>query len=369
MSSLSADPARRPLDHESPPPTEPEASLEPGFPAPLAGASSLEESDWRRELARAIRDPDELCDLLSLPDSARPGARLAAKLFPLLVPRPFLARMKPGDIHDPLLRQVLPIAQEAEEVAGFTLDAVGDGPATRAPGLIQKYRGRALLLANAACAVHCRYCFRRHLPTDAVPSGTEAWEPALAELRCDPTIDEAILSGGDPLTLTDESLARLVHRLDAIPHLARLRIHSRVPVVIPARVTERLVRILTETRLKPVVVLHLNHPNELDDSLSVAIGRLRRAGIPLLNQAVLLAGVNDDAATLSRLSRRLFDVGVMPYYLHQLDRVTGTASFEVPESVGLALMETVHVDLPGYLTPRYVREIAGQPGKTPIVAG
>lgn len=339
-----------------------------------------------RSLAEAIRDPEELISLLKLPNELVAPARRTAKSFPLLVPRSFLARMHPGDRDDPLLRQVLPIAAEDEPVHGFRVDAVGDLNARKAPGLIHKYHGRALLIAAGACAVHCRYCFRRHYPYQDDPRRLDDWEPALAAIESDPTITEIILSGGDPLMLTDPRLAALVERLDAVSHLRRLRLHTRLPIVLPDRVTSELLTTLASTRLTTAVVVHANHPNELVGDCAEALRKLTLGStsrhrpsspweegteaverrIVVLNQTVLLRGVNDDADVLADLSERLFDLGVLPYYLHQLDRVDGAAHFEVREEWGRELVAELHRRLPGYLVPKYVREIAGQPGKTAV---
>jgi EF-P beta-lysylation protein EpmB len=232
-----------------------------------------------------------------------------------------------------------------------------------APGLLQKYAGRALMVATGACAVHCRYCFRRHFPYDEVPKGFAAWEPALEQLAADESIHEVILSGGDPLTLVDSRLAILVEQLAAIPHLRRLRVHSRLPIVIPERVNDELLAWLRGTRLAPVMVVHANHPREIDRDVELALGRLIDAGVPVLNQAVLLQGVNNSADVLTELCERLIDLRVMPYYLHQLDRVAGAAHFEVPESEGLQIMAELRRRLPGYGVPRYVRERAGDEHK------
>lgn len=334
----------------------------PGGRTPLAGTREA----WKTALAEAVRDPDELLDLLGLPESLRPGARAAARRFPLVVPRGFVARMRPGDPSDPLLRQVLPIAEEDERAEGYGRDPVGDGDATVAPGLIRKYAGRALLVATGSCAIHCRYCFRRHFPYDGVPRGLEAWEPALRALREDPSLREAILSGGDPLLLADEPLGRLVRALEAIPHLERLRIHTRLPVVIPERVTDGLLALLRRGRLTPLVVVHANHPAELAGACPEALGRLVDAGIPVLNQAVLLRGVNDDVETLARLCERLVGLRVMPYYLHRLDLVEGAAHFAVEEERGVRIVAELERRLPGYAVPRHVREVPGAPSKTRI---
>jgi EF-P beta-lysylation protein EpmB len=321
---------------------------------------------WQQALRDAIRDPDELCSLLGL-DAAQLGLLPAAALdFPLLVPRGYVARMRRGDPLDPLLRQVLPIGAERAEIAGFSVDPVGDVAAELVPGLLHKYHGRVLMVTTGACAINCRYCFRRHYAYDELPPAADDWGPALAEIAADQSIEEVILSGGDPLTIADVRLAALAERLTAIDHLRRLRIHTRLPIVVPERVDDALLAWLCGTRLTPVMVLHANHPAELDAEVAAALTRLSSAGVLLLNQAVLLAGVNDDVATLAALSRRLIELRVLPYYLHQLDRVAGAAHFEAPTARGLELLEQLRSQLPGYLVPRYVQEVAGEPAKRPL---
>ncbi|MCC7418673.1 MAG: EF-P beta-lysylation protein EpmB [Planctomycetaceae bacterium] len=323
-------------------------------------------SDWRRSLAQAVRDPDELITRLELHDSLREPARRAAETFPLMVPVSFLARMEPGNPHDPLLRQVLPVGAEEIIAEGFAADAVGDGNARAIPGLLQKYEGRALLIAAGSCAVNCRYCFRRHYPYGEEPRRLDDWQPALDAIAGDPTLHEVILSGGDPLMLTDHRLREMVERIAAIPHVTRLRIHSRLPIVLPDRVNDDLLNLLHEIGPAAVMVVHANHPNEIVGDCAAALQRLVQSGIPTLNQSVLLRGVNDAADTLAALSERLIECGVIPYYLHQLDRVSGAAHFEVAEATGLKLIDELRRRLPGYLVPRYVREIAGEPSKSPI---
>jgi EF-P beta-lysylation protein EpmB len=312
---------------------------------------------WQVELRDAIRDPAELCTALGLPPDL--GSKLAAADFPCLVPASYLARIERGNPADPLLRQVLPVAEERAEVAGFGPDPVDECAAVLAPGLLRKYLGRALLVVTSACPVHCRYCFRRHFPYGDHASDGATWAPALAALHADPTIEEVILSGGDPLTATDRRLAALVESLAAIPHLARLRVHSRMPVMIPSRVTNELISWLTGTRLTPIVVLHANHACELDAEVAAAVDRLRRAGVMLLNQTVLLRGVNDTVDAQCDVSRRLVEIGVTPYYLHQLDRVRGAAHFEAPTPSGRAIIAEMRRRLPGYAVPQFVQEVPG----------
>lgn len=324
-----------------------------------AGDRPMRES-WRDELRQAIRESAQLVAALELPAELTEPARRASREFPLFAPRPYIARMQRGDPSDPLLRQVLPLESELLTPQGFTADPVGDKSATLGPGLLQKYSGRALLITTGACAVHCRYCFRRHFPYSESPRSPDDWQPAIDRIAADPSVDEVILSGGDPLTLVDEHLTELARRLAVVPHLRRLRIHTRLPIMIPQRVTSELVDWLCGTRLTPIMVVHANHANEIDVSTANALARLVDSGIPVLNQSVLLAGVNDTAEALIDLSRRLVDLRVMPYYLHQLDRVQGAAHFEVPVSRGLELIEQMRRALPGYAVPRYVQEVASE---------
>jgi EF-P beta-lysylation protein EpmB len=343
-------------------------SVSPKF-GPSGTPETAPERTWRQLLKDAIRDPAELLAMLRLPASLLVDAERAARHFGLFVPRGFVDRMTPGDVNDPLLRQVLPLGAELSEVEGFTSDPVGDGAAEVLPGLLHKYHGRVLLVTTGACAVHCRYCFRRSYPYEAVPKSVADWQPAIEAIAADPSIDEVILSGGDPLTLVDELLESLVRRLEAIPHLRRLRVHTRLPIVLPERVCDRLLEWFSTagTRLTPICVLHANHAAELDDTVAAACSRLHGAGVMLLNQAVLLRGVNDSVEALDALGRRLVDLRVVPYYLHQLDRVAGGAHFEVPEAEGRELVAALARQAPGYAVPKYVREIAGGLSKTMIL--
>ncbi|MGA9421809.1 MAG: EF-P beta-lysylation protein EpmB, partial [Rhodanobacteraceae bacterium] len=291
---------------------------------------------------------------------------IADARFPLRVPRGFIARMRHADANDPLLLQVLPRACEHDATPGFMLDPVGDLDACGIDGMLQKYAGRALLIATGACAVHCRYCFRRHFPYAEQTAAVGQWQAALARLREDASIREVILSGGDPLSLATPKLAALTDALSAIPHVRRLRIHTRLPVVLPERVDRELLDWLAALPLQRVVVLHVNHANEIDGSVERACQALRETGVTLLNQSVLLRGINDGAVTLAQLSERLFECGVLPYYLHQLDRVRGSAHFEVTDERASGLMEELRALLPGFLVPRLVREVAGARGKQPL---
>ena len=317
---------------------------------------------WTQALADAITDPRALLARLEL-DADNVDF---APDFPLRVPRSFVERMRMRDPSDPLLRQVLPITIERDSVPGYSSDPLGEEAATLAPGVIQKYRGRVLLIAAPACAVHCRYCFRRTFPY-ADHQQAIAF-PSLSAVERDPSISEVILSGGDPLMLKDAPLRRLMARLDAIPHLRRVRIHTRLPVVIPERVTSELIELVRDARTSTSIVLHVNHPNEIAGSFIDALAALHRSGITLLNQSVLLAGVNDDVDVLDELSQRLFDNHVLPYYLHLPDRVTGTHHFEVSQAKGLSLIAALRSRVSGYLVPRLVREVAGLDAKQIIAS-
>ncbi|NOZ21741.1 MAG: EF-P beta-lysylation protein EpmB [Planctomycetes bacterium] len=312
---------------------------------------------WRQVLADAISDPQELIGMLGLPPELAATAEEGSDTFPLLVPRSFVERMRPGNASDPLLRQVLPTREEIDKVAGFDSDPLCEKKARCAPGLLQKYPGRALLLLTDACAMHCRYCFRRNRAVTDSPHDRSEFAPAIDFLSNDLSIHEIILSGGDPLSLDDDQLTALIGQLAAIPHLRRLRIHTRLPVAIPERVTDALVNCLTRSRLAPIVVVQVNHHRELDAPCADALRKLLRAGIPVLNQSVLLRGINDSAEALTRLCERLADLCVMPYYLHQLDPVSGTAHFHVPMQTGKGLIDNIREHLPGYAIPRYVQEI------------
>jgi len=317
---------------------------------------------WSVELAGAVTDVRTLLARLGLD----PCGVDFDPHFPVRVPESFLARMRPGDRNDPLLRQVLPLAIENAAVPGYVDDPLAEHAATRAPGLIQKYHGRALLVAAPSCAVHCRYCFRRAFPYDHHHQGVGF--PSLAEVERDASIAELILSGGDPLMLKDAVLSRAIARFDAIAHLRRLRIHTRLPVVIPRRITPALVEALERSRLDVIVVLHVNHANEIGGELPAALAALRDARVTLLNQSVLLAGVNDDADALVALSESLFEHGVLPYYLHLPDAVQGTAHFDVAVDRARGIIDAVARRLPGYLVPRLAREVPGAPYKEIVMS-
>ena len=336
--------------------------------APVSMQHATVPPRWQQLWREAVRDPRELLSLLGLAHLAGQLSEDAATQFPLRVPRGFVDRMRHGDPHDPLLRQVLPLDDEDRIVAGFGLDAVGDIAARAASGVIRKYHGRALLVATGSCAIHCRYCFRRHFPYAEETAAAGGWSDAIALIASDASIDEVILSGGDPLSLATSKLAELTDALASIPHLKRLRIHTRLPTVLPERVDAALLAWLRALPWPVTVVVHVNHANEFDGKVDAALASLRETGaaskgIVLLNQAVLLRGVNDSVDALADLSERSFASGVLPYYLHQLDRVAGTAHFEVEDARARGLHAALAARLSGYLVPRLVREVAGDPGK------
>lgn len=337
----------------------------PAAPAPLQHPAPRR---WQAAWREAVRDPRELLAILGLGAIAGRLSEAAARQFPLRVPRGFVARMRHGDPHDPLLRQVLPLLDEDRIVPRFGLDAVGDEAARRGGGVIHKYDGRALLVATGSCAVHCRYCFRRHYPYADDTAASAGWRDAVEVVAGDPSIHEVILSGGDPLSLADHKLAELTDALRGIPHIRRLRLHTRLPIVLPERVDAGLLAWLHGLPWPVTIVVHANHANEFDPAVDAAMAALRATGASLLNQAVLLRGVNDNVDALADLCERGQAAGVLPYYLHQLDRVAGAAHFEVPDGEALSLHAALAARLPGYLVPRLVREIAGEPGKTPLHA-
>lgn len=333
----------------------------------IPGSSFVRQSSsWQRELAQAITDPAELIVLLKLDPQLTEPARAVARQFGLRVPRAYVARMRIGNPHDPLLRQVLPLAEETLVLPGFGRDPVADGPARIAPGLLQKYQGRVLLTTTGACAIHCRYCFRRHFPYAEENPSVEGWRRTIERIAADPSIHEVILSGGDPFTLSDTRIGVLLDGLADVRHIERIRFHTRLPVVLPERVTDELCETLARTRFQTIVVVHVNHANEMDASVVKAITALRSAGVTVLNQSVLLKGVNDDVEALCALSESLFAAGVLPYYLHLLDPVEGAAHFDVDEETATNLWASMSSRLPGYLVPRLVREEPGAPAKTVV---
>lgn len=322
--------------------------------------------DWLQQLADVITEPHELLRFLALDQHPQLAAgEDARRLFALRVPRAFAQRMKKGDPHDPLLLQVITDRQEFIDAPGYSTDPL-DEQSSVVPGLLHKYKNRALLLVKGGCAVNCRYCFRRHFPYQDNQGNKRNWQRALDYIRDHSELDEIIFSGGDPLMAKDHELDWLIGELETIPHLKRLRIHSRLPVVIPARITEALCQRLASSRLQVLMVTHINHAQEIDDALRHGVAMLKRAGVTMLNQSVLLRGINDDAQTLAALSNALFDAGVLPYYLHVLDKVQGAAHFYVSDEAARAIMRQLLPLVSGYLVPKLAREIGGEPSKTPL---
>jgi EF-P beta-lysylation protein EpmB len=332
---------------------------------PVQESTALHESTWQRSLQHAFRKVDELLHFLEL-DPAQVPECDSTSSFPMLVPREYAARMGKGDPRDPLLLQVLPVRDEQIIDEAFLADPVGDSASEVAPGLLHKYESRVLLITTGACAVHCRYCFRRHYPYDEKPKSWLQWQTALQSIERDSSIEEVILSGGDPLSLNNNRLRQLIEAIESIPHVQRLRVHTRFPLMIPNRIDDPLVEILGSSRLRTVLVWHINHAQEIDVAVATAARDLQQAGILQLNQAVLLRSVNDSLPDQIELSKRLIDVGILPYYLHQLDRVHGAMHFECRESLGIELVNAMREQLSGYAVPRYVREMPGELSKSLI---
>ena len=325
--------------------------------------------DWLTQLADVVTSPDELLQLLNVDaDANLLAGRDAKRLFALRVPRAFIARMEPGNPNDPLLRQVLTSQEEFIHAPGYSTDPLEEQHSV-VPGLLHKYSNRALLLVKGGCAVNCRYCFRRHFPYAENQGTKRNWQKAMEYIAAHPELDEIIFSGGDPLMAKDHELDWLLTQLESIPHIKRLRIHSRLPIVIPARITDTLVARISASSLQVLLVNHINHANEIDTAFRRAMKSLRMAGVTLLNQSVLLRGVNDNARTLADLSNALFDAGVMPYYLHVLDRVQGAAHFMVSDEEARVIMRELLTLVSGYLVPTLAREIGGEPSKTPLDLG
>ena len=321
-------------------------------------------SSWQDELANTISSPEQLLSLLELDNSLLPDAIQASQTFALRVPHSYINRMERGNPEDPLLKQVLPLGKECQEVKGYTFDPLAEQSQNPCDGVIHKYKGRLLLIVSGACAVNCRFCFRRHFPYQDNHLSSESWQKAVDYIAADSSIHEVILSGGDPLAANDRRLAKMTAALNDIEHVKTLRIHSRLPVMIPERITNSMLDWFARQRLKPVMVIHCNHPNEIDDHVRASLRKLQQAGVILLNQGVFLKGINDDADTLAELSNTLFEAGVLPYYMHLLDKVQGAAHFDVPDAEAIRIIEELKAKCSGYLIPRLVREIPGESGKT-----
>lgn len=323
-------------------------------------------STWQSALANAVRDPYELLRLLDLTDDKYRKKLYLSDNFKLLVPHSYVAKMKKRDWNDPLLKQVLPIQDETKSVVGFVADPVGDLNAVISSGVLQKYQGRVLLITTGACAVHCRYCFRRHFPYASSMPDKNKWQETLLSIQKDKSIHEVILSGGDPLMIPDDRLQTMCEDIAQIPHVKTLRFHTRIPIFLPERINSTFLEWATALPIQKVMVIHANHANELDKVVGETLAKLHEAGFTLLNQSVLLKGVNDRVETLRVLSHQLFSLKVLPYYLHQLDKVEGGAHFEVDRKQAIKLLKDLKKCLPGYLTPRLVEEISGERSKLAI---
>jgi len=337
----------------------------------IAGQADPAEQNWVIELANAISDPLKLLNLLDIPsndwasDQASESTFAARKLFGLKVPQSFIDRMEMGNIHDPLLRQVLPINEERKIVPGYSSDPLNEQNNAQ-PGLLHKYHNRVLLMVSSSCAMHCRYCFRRHFPYEENKNRKSRWHKSLTYIDAHSELNEVILSGGDPFMAGDHDLRWLINEIDKIHHIKRVRIHSRLLVAIPSRVTAELCQILHSTRLQVIIVSHINHSNEIDDNLIASLSVLKQAGVTLLNQSVLLKGVNDNAEAQVALSEALFEGGIQPYYLHVLDKVQGAAHFYVSDQRAKEIMTEMMTKVSGYMVPRLAREIGGRPSKIPL---
>ncbi|MBV1841035.1 EF-P beta-lysylation protein EpmB [Photobacterium ganghwense] len=323
------------------------------------------EQNWLNDLANAISDPIQLLNTLQIDPAPWEQGLAARKLFALRVPKSFVDRMELGNPYDPLLRQVLPLAEEFEVHDGYSNDPLEEQD-NDIPGLLHKYKNRVLMIVKGGCAVNCRYCFRRHFPYQDNPGSKRTWQLALDYIASQPEVNEVILSGGDPLMAKDTELEWLLSGIAAIPHVKRLRIHSRLPVVIPGRITDELCQLLSQSRLQAIMVTHINHANEINGELTAAMAKLKLANVTLLNQGVLLRGVNDSVGALTQLSEALFSAGILPYYLHVLDRVQGAAHFMVGDDEARRLMAGLMENVSGYLVPKLTREIGGRRSKTPL---
>ena len=333
----------------------------------IQNVSLVDSLTWQEILANTVRDTESLCQLLEIDRHSLPDNHPLLQQFPVRVPTPYLARIRKGDPEDPLLLQVFPDAAEAAEVPGYVTDPLLESEVNPKPGILHKYEGRALLVATSSCAIHCRYCFRRHFPYSDNHSGKQGWKESLEHIKADSSIREIIFSGGDPLTLPDSYLAWFLDELDSISHVTRIRFHSRLPIMIPQRISTDFCELLANSRFQTILVLHSNHAQELDEEVVMACRKLTTSGVTLLNQSVLLRGINDDVDALAALSERLFAAGILPYYLHLMDRVAGAAHFAVDDAQAKILMRNLQSVLPGYLVPKLVREEPGQPSKTPVM--
>ncbi|CAK4069865.1 EF-P beta-lysylation protein EpmB [Vibrio sp. 16] len=323
------------------------------------------EQNWLQQLANGISDPAKLLEKLEIDPAKWQDGFAARKLFAQRVPQSFVDRMEKGNPYDPLLRQVLPLSQEFEVHEGYSNDPLQE-QGNETPGLLHKYRNRALMIVKGGCAVNCRYCFRRHFPYQENKGNKLVWQQSLDYIRQQSELNEVILSGGDPLMAKDEELQWLINHIADIPHIKRIRIHSRLPVVIPARITPELLAILSGSRLQVIMVTHINHAQEINHELKRAMYDLKQAGVTLLNQGVMLKGVNDCVEAQVALSETLFDAGILPYYMHVLDKVQGAAHFYISDQQAKAIMAGLLERVSGYLVPKLTREIGGRKSKTPL---
>lgn len=318
---------------------------------------------WQRALRDVITDWSELLALLELDRACTPHL-MTHSAFPLRVPRSFVSRMEKGNPQDPLLLQILPLGTEEISLPGYSLDPLQEKSVNPIPGLLHKYKGRVLITLAGACAIHCRYCFRRHFPYGQNNPGQAGWDKIFSYIRKDNSIQEVILSGGDPLMVSDSILQKFIYQLKTIPQIKRLRFHTRIPIVLPERITDELIHFLMQLDFKVIIVLHANHPNEINVAVRKSLQQLYQAGILLLNQTVLLKKINDNVNTLAALSEALFMANVQPYYLHLLDKVKGAAHFDIPKPVAKIIYKDLCSQLPGYLVPKLVFEEPGKTAKT-----
>lgn len=321
---------------------------------------------WQDELKQQVDTPQALLQWAQLDDSWRDAAQRGHELFPIRATPSYLRKIKPGDPHDPLLLQILPTLHESEQCEDYVADPLQEQSFMPRPGLIHKYRTRVLLIAATQCAINCRYCFRRHFDYQENHLSREQWRTALDYIADDKAINEVILSGGDPLSLSDRQLHWLTEEIARIPQVKRLRIHTRYPVILPARFTEQLLDAIVHPQLQTILVSHCNHPQEVDEHVLNVFERLKKQNILLLNQSVLLKNVNDSSKILASLSEKLFTVGALPYYLHLLDKVRGASFFAVEEDRARHIYRQLLASLPGYLVPKLVREVPGESSKTPL---
>lgn len=326
-----------------------------------------QQKKWQHLLANAVRDPDTLFEYLELPRDRFKNTPEVIEKFKLLVPYSFLEKIEKGNWNDPLLKQILPEDDELLMVKGFISDPVGDLKAGLSPGVLKKYDGRALIVTTGVCAIHCRYCFRQDYPYTDLNPAKNHWKETIDAITNDSSINEVILSGGDPLVLSDERLSSLCQQLVVIPHVETIRLHTRLPVALPERIDKDFIKWFEALAIKKVMVIHANHPREIDKNVGLRLQALRQAGVTVLNQSVLLKGVNDNVEALEALSRVLFEYQILPYYLFVLDKVQGAARFDTADAVAIRLVDELRERLPGYLVPKLVREVSGKRSKTPIV--